>query len=732
MNDALSSKVPNTNEVWEEMKRAEMERLAENNIKTKPRRTAKKKKKKRRAANAVRPVQPAKHSPKPTSPAPASAPPVSPTTTEDNVSDLKTSIVAWSKSANPSELALGDSDDEDEDVDDDVAIGSPATITAPSTREWTMTRFCSAISSTDLQSRLNGLQALRLAIDELLIRQQPSSVPQLALPPPYDPSSISLTHHEREAVVSDMSSQHWSQWDRTHASMMSQFRSLSTGDGTSTNGSGNDDDAASSCTQLQALLNGCGCDVFRRFGDAVERCRALSIRCVEDLALSGIDFGRHIGLLMPAVLARFPPASFDAEMNVFVHNADDHDTHRRGGAVARQDRDDSRVVAVVETSEEIRLALCNLLSSLIRGAMAREELSTLQAYFADIILALFTMLRDPCPEVKIAASQLLTQVVRIPHWEGGAKIFALALARASMANLRHRNARVRLVSIELFEASVCVPNRAKVRGAGTDAIADLIGFKEDNVIPIAAYYSAQCSVSVNVLAELAVDKNPKVRERCCQMLAYLMVCLPDRYDHQTRLLPYLINLHLDVFKPIQKCSLDAIEALGAQYEAENPQDIIERRQYGVDGDVRCSHSELPPPFQGRPSLGARLFVRTNTRRFLTALLVELSSWRSKTKEQSAELLRMLIVYNEEHLVGSMSMVLPLLVKGLKLAVEDVAKGDRATQGLVDGIEACLELLGRYIPRNVYEALLPDAEDKSSQHKRALECMAKGSEHPQNE
>ena len=260
----------------------------------------------------------------------------------------------------------------------------------------------------------------------------------------------------------------------------------------------------------------------------------------------------------------------------------------------------------------------------------------------------------------------------------------------------------------------------------------MIASKEDNVIPIAAYYSAQCSVSVNVLAELAVDKNPKVRERCCQMLAYLMVCLPDRYDHQTRLLPYLINLHLDVFKPIQKCSLDAIEALGAQYESEHPQDIIERRQYGVDGDVRCNHSELPPPFQDRPSLGARLFVRTNTRRFLTALLVELSSWRSKTKEQSAELLRMLIVYNEEHLVGSMSMALPLLVKGLKLAVEDVAKGDRATQGLVDGIEACLELLGRYIPRNVYEPLLSDAEDKSSQHKRALECMAKGSEHHQNE
>ena len=710
--------------VWEKMKRDEEEKLAKTNTKVQPKVKKRKKKKKKKAKSCSSPVQivtePSSPSPAPpeaASPSPTPSPAL-PTNSASDVADLKTSILAWSQTANPSDFAAGDSDDdEDETVGDDAS--SPTTNTS-SAREWTIVRLSSAISSTDIPSRLNGLQALRLSIDDL-VQQQPSSVPRLDLPPPYDPSSIVLTHRDQGALVSDMSTDHWSQWNRTHATITSQFRSLSTNDNDVAASTTNASSAPSTAitTQLQALLNGCGCNIFRRFGDSVERCRMLSIRCVEDLALAGIDFGRHIGLLMPAVFARFPPASFDATMDVFVHNSDDHDCHRRGGAVARQDRDESRVIQVVETSEEIRLALCDLLSSLVSGMMARGELSILDPYFADLMLALFTMLRDPCPEVKIGASQLLVQVVRIPHWEGGAKIFALALARASLTNLRHRNSKVRLASIELFEASVCVPNRAKVRGAGTDAIADLIGFKEDNVIPIAAYYSAQCSISVNVLAELAVDKNPKVRERCCQMLAYLMICLPDRYDHQTRLLPYLINLHLDALKPIQKCSLDAIEALGAQYEAENPQDIIERRQYGVDGDVQCNHKNLPPPFQGRPSLGARLFVRTNTRRFLTALLVELSSWRSKTREQSAELLRMLIVYNEEHLVSSMSMALPLLVKGLRLAAEDVAKGDKASQKVVDSIEDCLELLGRYVPANVYEPLL---EDGTPYHTRALECM----------
>ena len=80
---------------------------------------------------------------------------------------------------------------------------------------------------------------------------------------------------------------------------------------------------------------------------------------------------------------------------------------------------------------------------------------------------------------------------------------------------------------------------------------------------------------------------------------------------------------------------------------------------------------------------------------------------------------MLIVYNEEHLVSSMNMALPLLVKGLRLAAEDVAKGDQVSQKVVDSIEDCLELLGRYVPANVYEPLL---EDGTPHHTRALECM----------
>lgn len=102
-------------------------------------------------------------------------------------------------------------------------------------------------------------------------------------------------------------------------------------------------------------------------------------------------------------------------------------------------------------------------------------------YFSDKIFALQSHLKDPYPDLKVEVSNLLVQILRIPEWENGAKLYALGLARAYIFNLRHKNAKVRVASLGLFEASVCVSNREKMKGAGTDAIVDLVGFREENV-----------------------------------------------------------------------------------------------------------------------------------------------------------------------------------------------------------------------------------------------------------
>ena len=79
-------------------------------------------------------------------------------------------------------------------------------------------------------------------------------------------------------------------------------------------------------------------------------------------------------------------------------------------------------------------------------------------------------------------------------------------------------------------------------------------------------------------------------------------------------------------------ALAALENCGKQYEAEHPSEVVERKQYGVDGDIRCNyHSPLPNPFHERPMLGTRLFVRSNVKRFFNALLIELTSWISQER-----------------------------------------------------------------------------------------------------
>lgn len=60
---------------------------------------------------------------------------------------------------------------------------------------------------------------------------------------------------------------------------------------------------------------------------------------------------------------------------------------------------------------------------------------------------------------------------------------------------------MRLAAVEALWMTVKVPDRAKVKGAGTAAIVDLVGFREHNVLPVAAFYG-KGDTTVNYLAEV--------------------------------------------------------------------------------------------------------------------------------------------------------------------------------------------------------------------------------------
>ena len=162
---------------------------------------------------------------------------VDPESTVDSIAEGIMDMVREGGSSQ-SMTAMGDSDDESGDEEggggDENAPGDPpppssSSVPAlppppPSTRGWTNHRFNSALSSQELKIRTDALQALYHVVVQL--SKTLPSLPELDLPPPYDPSRIVLTH-KQGAMVSDMAkgehAPHWAAWQKTHSSLMSQF-----------------------------------------------------------------------------------------------------------------------------------------------------------------------------------------------------------------------------------------------------------------------------------------------------------------------------------------------------------------------------------------------------------------------------------------------------------------------------------------------------------------------------
>lgn len=385
---------------------------------------------------------------------------------------------------------LGDSDDDSEDEKYNQNNSDRDNTTNDKNKpKISLQRIVSLMQSDKTSDRINALKTLQFQI-KTLYETIEDKVPILNFPPPYDMARIALTHSQYDSMVSDMAKgdhvKSWGIWQRTQVPIMDQFLENEENEENTTNPlNPNVISNASATKSLQEILDFCGSTLFRRFSDKSEMCRSYAIDCVKMLCLSNIDLGKHLGFLMPVITGKYPSAYFDDELNVFVDDAENHQFYKRGGATERQDRTTiltgSQTVSVVDTSEEIRLSLCELLSCLIRCFMHSNISTSLDAYFADIILSVQSHLKDPFPKLKVAAANLLVQILRVPRWELGAKEFATAIARAAIPNLRHRNSKVRISAIYLFEASVSVPNRDKIRGAGTEAIVDLIGFREENV-----------------------------------------------------------------------------------------------------------------------------------------------------------------------------------------------------------------------------------------------------------
>ena len=71
----------------------------------------------------------------------------------------------------------------------------------------------------------------------------------------------------------------------------------------------------------------------------------------------------------------------------------------------------------------------------------------------------------------------------------------------------------------------------------------IIGFRDPNSVPIRDFYES--SYNINYFAIFVNHTHYDVRDAFFRMIGDLLCRLPDRVDHETRLVPYLLSGYFD-------------------------------------------------------------------------------------------------------------------------------------------------------------------------------------------
>eukprot|EP01022_Parablepharisma_sp_SALTPOND_P004476 TRINITY_DN120366_c2_g1_i1.p1 TRINITY_DN120366_c2_g1~~TRINITY_DN120366_c2_g1_i1.p1 ORF type:complete len:897 (-),score=130.63 TRINITY_DN120366_c2_g1_i1:2894-5584(-) len=349
------------------------------------------------------------------------------------------------------------------------------------------------------------------------------------------------------------------------------------------------------------------------------------------------------------------------------------------------------VKAPPEDCEEIRLKMAELMRVLV----STTEESALRSYVDETVNILRTLAMDPHGPVIQEACAAIGELCT--HAKDTVFHYSEMLGRALLTALVHKHFKVRLAGIDALRKVMYVG----VYKYNVNLMEVLIGFRDPNVVPIKAFY--QPDTKVNYFASLIKDEKEVVREAFFKTLIQWMIDLPDKYDHEGRIVPYLLAGLYDSWESIKKMVFEQFEEIGRIHEEEHEKEYREYKQFDYheewtyDGEVELL--ELPPPFAHRPRLGSRILVKNYMKRYLTALLRELEDWQEENRERSVNLLLCSLVYAEGHVTQHADKLFLPLYKALI---------QPTTKVISQKLPFCITLLGQYLKPKVYLPLVVTA------------------------
>jgi len=474
---------------------------------------------------------------------------------------------------------------------------------------------------------------------------------------------------------------------------------------------------------LSQVWDAVSLELMKRMADPVERCRDMAMRAM----LAFLDRVTAVAHMLPVAV---PCLQY------------------RMGTLPPE-----------ESSEEVRLLLILVLSRII--TLLPKQIGQ---YMDAVDTIVRVGLEDVNPSVRKEACHILVlltnvqkermrQIVRYETTRAGEepRYRYGELIKALKSTLKHKHSTVRVMGISALENLLLVGHK------NVEIVEDIVAWQLPNIIPVWHFFNGgvwedgelvkpeQRETQHNMLALLAGDTSAQVRAAFHKMLIEWMTRLYDRWDHENRLLPYLLNGLADSAPALRQSAFEAMERLGATHEDEkgnndkDKQELIDFREYGHKTPAERNAAERwrtrthEPPFTRRPRLGARMVVRNSFRRLTPTLLREINDWVSKTRASSAQLLYYLTLYTEYWATDQVTHMMTAYVKCVEFCLAESARGDPEARSLLQQVLLCAETLGEFTdPATYMPLLLPAARGeleldlaRRCAHVEVLTAMVRG-------
>merc|ERR1740138_650760 len=174
----------------------------------------------------------------------------------------------------------------------------------------------------------------------------------------------------------------------------------------------------------------------------------------------------------------------------------------------------------VEESEEVRLELAHFVAMLL----ARCNQTQVYSYIDECTGLLRAQAMDPFHEVKAMACE--TMIGFCHNHQEMLLHFSEPMGRSLTSCLTHNHAKIRIAALRamvaIFYCGVWKHNH--------EILQVLMAWQDPNKVQVKAFYESV--TSINYLSTLSFDRHPAVRRFFFETLAYILLRVPDKVDHE--------------------------------------------------------------------------------------------------------------------------------------------------------------------------------------------------------